>query len=61
MKIVGMLVCILLSVSLSGCRKIHKLKADIKTEINSSFDDDFNTDYGGRDYVRIPLIAPYEL
>ena len=61
MKIVGLLVCIILSVSLSGCRKIHKLKEDIKTEINSTFDDDFYSDYGARDYVRIPLIAPYEL
>lgn len=40
---------------------LGKMKEVIKTEINSSFDDDFNTDYGGRDYVRIPLIAPYEL
>ena len=56
-----MLVCTVMLLSLNGCRKIHKLKEDIKTEINSAFDDDFNTDYGGRDYVRIPLIAPYEL
>ena len=55
MKIVGLLVCIILSVSLSGCRKIHKLKDDITTEINSAFDDDFYSDYGGRDYVRIPF------
>ena len=61
MKIVGLLVCIILSVSLSGCRKIHKLKDDITTEINSAFDDDFYSDYCGRDYVRIPLISPYEL
>lgn len=56
---------ILLSLSFNSCRKVTdslgKMKEVIKTEINSSFDDDFNTDYGGRDYVRIPLIAPYEL
>lgn len=56
-----MLVCTVMLLSLNGCRKIHKLKEDIKTEINSAFDDDFYSDYGGRDYVRIPLIAPYEL
>lgn len=56
-----MLVCTVMLLSLSGCRKIHKLKEDIKNEINSAFDDDFYSDYGGRDYVRIPLIAPYEL
>lgn len=56
---------ILLPLSLNSCRKVTdnlgKMKEVIKTEINSSFDDDFNTDYGGRDYVRILLIAPYEL
>lgn len=56
-----MLVCSVMLLSLNGCRKIHKLKEDIKTEINSTFADDFYSDYGGRDYVRIPLIAPYEL
>lgn len=59
------LACAVMLLSLNGCRKVNRklsqLKEDIKTEINSTFDDDFYNDYGGRDYVRIPLIAPYEL
>lgn len=65
MKILSVLFSVFLLLSLNGCRKVTRklsqLNEDVKTEINSLFDDDFNTDYGGRDYVRIPLIAPYEL
>ena len=43
---------------LSSCSKI---KEKLKSEINDAFDTDFYTDCGGRDYARIPLIAPYEL
>lgn len=53
------------AVLICGCSRIKSSyetsKENIKDAINAIFCEDFYYDCGGRDYRRVPLIAPYEL
>lgn len=61
---ITLLLCISILL-MCGCSRIKSSyeasKENIKEAINEIFCEDFYYDLGGRDYRRVPLIAPYEL